>query len=409
MPFIPQEAEGTSDEIIQVNMVVDLEKIDRGTIHFYMGPAPEPELPEVESIPISISPYVNDNMERLLTAFRMGGVDHGSMTRSVLDNPGKLNITEMRIGHSSQRDFFGLSLDIVFNYEVKGADAEYQYLDFIRKVDDLFKNPTGNLGIITGNVAKERELSRIRISLEVVLPKGASITSSTKVSDHERTIYRETFEDHRSASTFMRSSNRIKVFDLMLISPGITFAVMTFFLILGNAVLGYIWWRERFKSWGLVLPIATMIFSLVLPWLYFNPNISFYNIGGGTIWIAGSFFLGLVLACNYFNPKHDLREFEEELKDQPTVKMPDVIYVNKRVYVEKKVKMDEVEHSDPYEVLEIKKGADFDDIERAYRNKIKEYHPDKYSKSPPRIAVAAKKETEKLNIAYEKMKKLYGK
>jgi hypothetical protein len=157
----------------------------------------------------------------------------------------------------------------------------------------------------------------------------------------------------------------------------------------------------------LILPIFTLALSFLLPWSYFLPGLSFYDLGGASIWVFGSIFLLFVGGSNHFHPRVKLKSFEEESEDQPKIGMPEVIYVQKRVLVEKRVKMDEVEDSDPFEVLEVDRHASFDEIEKAYKVRIREYHPDKFTKSPKHIASAAKKETEKLNIAYEKLKKLH--
>ena len=63
----------------------------------------------------------------------------------------------------------------------------------------------------------------------------------------------------------------------------------------------------------------------------------------------------------------------------------------------------------PYEVLDIRRSASWEDIEKAYKMKVKEYHPDKFIHAPERIHKAAKEETERLNIAFEKLKRKFRK
>jgi len=398
-----------SDDQVKVGLQLEFLEKDRGSLHFFMGTGSESNLSETTMIPSTALPCRNDNMERLLRALRMTGTGPFPIIQGILFNSGNMSIEDYRISARQERLYFGLAIDVDFSFETRGIEAEYSYLDLIYRVEGLFREPGGGLDIITGTIARERELSKIGISLDVELEGKLSITSSTSVSDHLRTPSGESLSDSKSALTFLRSSNRLKVFDCEAISPLATFFAMVFMLLVGYGLLGFIWYRERFKGVALILPLFTIALSLLLPWSYFLPGLSFYDLGGASLWVFGSVFLLFVGGCNHFHPRPRLRSFEEESEDQPKIGMPEVIYVQKRVLVEKRVKMDDVEDSDPFEVLEMDRHASFDEIEKAYKARIKEYHPDKFAKSPKHIKTAAKRETEKLNIAYEKLRRMHRK
>ena len=60
----------------------------------------------------------------------------------------------------------------------------------------------------------------------------------------------------------------------------------------------------------------------------------------------------------------------------------------------------------PYEVLEIKEGASFEEIKKAYRNMVKKYHPDKYKDNP--LADLAEEKMREINEAYEHLSQTHG-
>jgi curved DNA-binding protein CbpA len=65
-----------------------------------------------------------------------------------------------------------------------------------------------------------------------------------------------------------------------------------------------------------------------------------------------------------------------------------------------------VEDEDPYRVLGIGRDSDDAAVEKAFREKIHLYHPDKFANNPEWVREKAKEETVKLNRAYEALKGL---
>jgi DnaJ-domain-containing protein 1 len=56
-------------------------------------------------------------------------------------------------------------------------------------------------------------------------------------------------------------------------------------------------------------------------------------------------------------------------------------------------------------ILQINSNATIDEIKTAYKNRIKEYHPDKVANLGNEIKVLAEKKTQEINRAYEFLKK----
>lgn len=404
-----QNTSAGSDDTIRIDLDIDLQHKDQGMLVFMME-AGESDEPNWEvGFPSDIEPYVNENMGRLLTALKMGGTDEYGLMTSILNNKGDLELEGTKITHSAERGYFGISFVTNFSYSTNGIDAEYSYLDFIYRIEKLFVPSSGGIDGIFDNIAKERELRRIGIDIKIHGGPSLSYSTSSSVSDHSRSINSESVTDRTNAQEFLRSSNDLKIFQSGLLSPATVFISLIAFLLLGYGLLAYIWFRDRFKGLSMVLPIITMIFPILPIWTFFSPGLSFYDLAGGTIWLYGVIFLILVGICNLVNPKVSFRSFEEEKEEQPSIEMPDVIYINKRIFIDRPVRISEEEALDPYEVLDIRRKASWEEIEKAYKARVKEYHPDKFINSPERIHKAAREETERLNISYEKLKRKFGK
>lgn len=57
-----------------------------------------------------------------------------------------------------------------------------------------------------------------------------------------------------------------------------------------------------------------------------------------------------------------------------------------------------------YSTLGVAEGASQEEIKKAYRNKAREYHPDKHAQSTEAQKVEAEKKFKEVNEAYEKLK-----
>ena len=66
------------------------------------------------------------------------------------------------------------------------------------------------------------------------------------------------------------------------------------------------------------------------------------------------------------------------------------------------------EKRDYYEILGVGKSASDDEIKKAFRKLAVKYHPDKVSQMGEDVQKAAKEKFQKLNAAYETIKKQRG-
>ena len=247
--WIPN-AEASADDPINVGLDIELSEKDQGNLHFSIKAGEGDDRDYEEGFPSDTGSYVNENMGRLLKALRMGGTDERQLMRSIFRNNGDLELIDPEIRFTSDRNHFGLRFDTSFKYDSVGIDADYSYLDFIYRIDELFTQSSGGLSGITESLAKERELRRIRIDLDLEGGSDLSYSTSKIVSDHSRSFDGETVSERTNAQEFLRSSNDIKVYDHVLLTPGSIFISLLLVLLIGYGLLVYIWYRERFRVVG---------------------------------------------------------------------------------------------------------------------------------------------------------------
>lgn len=92
-------------------------------------------------------------------------------------------------------------------------------------------------------------------------------------------------------------------------------------------------------------------------------------------------------------PRHTVRERQASHDRFTGSKRPDAFNEAKE------------DSADPYEILGVPKTASHDDIKRAYRDAVKQYHPDRVQTLGPRLQEVAKKMTVEINRAYEVLTK----
>lgn len=61
-----------------------------------------------------------------------------------------------------------------------------------------------------------------------------------------------------------------------------------------------------------------------------------------------------------------------------------------------------------YEILGVEEGASFEEIKRAYKNRITKYHPDKVSHLGEEFKVLAENKTKEINNALSELEKIYN-
>ena len=63
---------------------------------------------------------------------------------------------------------------------------------------------------------------------------------------------------------------------------------------------------------------------------------------------------------------------------------------------------------DAYTILGVRRGDTFDEIRRAYRERMKEYHPDKVAGLGSELRELAERKAKEINMAFEELKRTYG-
>ena len=63
---------------------------------------------------------------------------------------------------------------------------------------------------------------------------------------------------------------------------------------------------------------------------------------------------------------------------------------------------------DAYTILGVRRGDTFDEIRRAYRERMKEYHPDKVAGLGSELRELAERKAKEINMAFEELKKMHG-
>ena len=65
-------------------------------------------------------------------------------------------------------------------------------------------------------------------------------------------------------------------------------------------------------------------------------------------------------------------------------------------------------HQDAYMILGVRRGDNFDEIRRAYRERMKEYHPDRVAGLGSELRELAERKAKEINMAFEELKRTYG-
>jgi preprotein translocase subunit Sec63 len=65
-------------------------------------------------------------------------------------------------------------------------------------------------------------------------------------------------------------------------------------------------------------------------------------------------------------------------------------------------------HQDAYTILGVRRGDTFDEIHRAYRKRMKEYHPDRVAGLGSELRELAERKAKEINMAFEELKSTYG-
>jgi hypothetical protein len=113
------------------------------------------------------------------------------------------------------------------------------------------------------------------------------------------------------------------------------------------------------------------------------------TMGISVVWIIGAVLLAAFGAWFYFRlRKLKLRNERETPKDEDSSRKSS--------------------HQDAYTILGVRRGDTFDEIRRAYRERMKEYHPDKVAGLGSELRELAERKAKEINMAFEELKKMHG-
>jgi hypothetical protein len=410
IPLFSISGEG-SDTTDRARILLDISMdSDRsGSFSFLLGNVIEGPVENLSSVPEVGFPNRSEYLNKLLDSLTRNGNRNETVLQGIIDGSGRGNFSDITIKGTFSEQIFLLIIECNFTFRREGLGNDLEYLDFLDRLYSLFdlSNPRTYL---KDRQNMENFISRIKVEINIHMEEGLSITSGNDNARIERGLRGEELHIKTDALDLTRNSNRFRIFQGPLTDPLITFIIMITVLLLGTGSLSLIWIRNRFKGPGLIIPLTSLVFIPIIALLYLNPGLSIYPIGPLTLLIPEFIFLILITTSLFFNPRpgKKIDGYDDERNRGPRVKMPEVVFVEKKVYIEKNNKGSKEENVDPYKVLEIPREATWIDVERSYREKIKQYHPDKYERSPEMIKKAAISETEKLNIAYERLKTRMG-
>ena len=393
---LSSSVDGAEIDEVQLRLKIQFDTPHSGHIDLYFGTGDERDLPSIDSFSMDIDNY-GENLKAVYESFTEVGADNVSIFRSILHTDPPVNLSGVRLKGLQDPIYLGISFEANFTSGGRDTNQEYRILNFLNNID------MGDIEIGIGALKRaelERRFNSIKISIQIDLADGLSLDKDHDTFGHSRSPFKESLNEKTTLTLFSKRSNELTVSDHPLTSPlGV---LITMIIVLGSGYILFflIWRKNRFKGIGLILPFLTVMVSILVVVLYFLPHYSIYGFGGLTMLIYESIFLSFVAATRFVNPKFHHTNYEDEKKND--FKMPEVVYVEKTVYIGMKDGTDPEERvDDPYELLGVSKEASMKEVEMAYKKEILQYHPDKFDKSPVRIRNAASKETRMLNNAYE--------
>jgi hypothetical protein len=383
---------------------VSFETTTQGSVDFYFGTDEERSLDSVDFETIDITQYDNKYLTIVYENFTAFGLVDETLFRSVLDAPYEVELSEVVIRYSAEEDYFGFRFTCDFDLRTDASQIEYKYLELIH-----FSNKEIQDSEVLGDVLGTklwRNKDLIRVNFNIELEPSLSLDKKSDSMDHSRWITYESLESETTLTSFVGRSNSFIISDHPLKSPLGVFIGMLAILLGSYGLLILIWRKNRFRGFGLIIPIFSIIYSLFVIFMYFRPDFTIYGFGGTTIFLLSGFFFVMVVISKFINPKKKVSTYLEERSKKHGIKMPKVVYVDRYINTATQKRSGEKQF-DPYFVLGVDRDASWAEIKKAYYSRIKEYHPDKYLDSPKKIQKAAGKESERLNKAFEELSEIH--
>lgn len=380
-----------------IDFDLSLDSTGSGSLHLYIGTVVAGSLePSDLEPPGDIGRYDNQNLIRVMEGFGPHMEDRVELFRSILDTSSDVVLHDLVYMNGNETDVFALSLDVSFSFNESGSWMEYRYLNFLRSIP----LPYAQEGDRYAEMWRDREIERMRrcvVSIRFDLDKELSLDLQNEGGDHHRSPSGESLDRRTDLYELITNGNGFIVSDLQILSPFWMFVITVLVTVGGYIGLGIIWWRNMFRKLGLILPISALAVSLLPIFIYFNPQLNGYSLMDIFLLTSFIFYIGLVITCNFVNPrgKESPRTYDEE--KGPGFEMPKVVYREKNVYI----KQAGHEGIDPYDILGVTRSMPMGEITARYKQQILKFHPDKFADTSDRIREISARETERLNQAYE--------
>jgi hypothetical protein len=403
---VTSEASASPSAPLWMDLDIEFHGPDEGKLMFTLKTSKNIQFRDSElREPDGLDLVDNDNLERVMKVliYRFDGPQE--LFRSFLDTDGRLELTDVVYKINTTDTGIGFRFSCDFSVLNKDGKVEYYLLPFLRSITVPVAYSNDIISISQRDQVIS-EMKQIRIDVLIEPGPGLNMDLQSEVPGHDRGTSREKIEFSSDIFDLRTGGNKMLVTSNFFFSSAtlLLITIVVLLVLIGAFII--IWYRNRFRSWGLILPVLTIL-SLFLPVAFFiNPNINIY--GTFDSFLIGSWLLcGLLVAgCYFINPRIDKKEFSSyEEEKGPSFEMPEVVYMEKPVYFTTKDKDSGI---DPYDILGVTRTMDTDQVKEAYKKEILKYHPDKLHGAPDNFKDLAMKETERLNQAYDMIMKERG-
>ena len=412
IPFV-----SNSGYVITMELKIEFTTMGSGDISFYFGTTEKNNLKITsprdlnlgsriynEHPSFDVHEYIWENFFRGNQSSDLENINISRIIKGVLDPGGDIQLVSPNITFYTKSKDIGVQLSTGFDAGGGDSKREYTYLEFMHS-NNLAKELSTNMA---NKYWQGLDYAWIHIEIDSTDPISMSFKDISL--DHTRSRNGESYRLETTYTKFTADNNNVMIHASTLKSPSLLFYVLCATIILGYPILVLIWMKKKFLGKGRVIPVAAILISTMVWVGYFYPGFALYSIGGLSYYIYVGIFLLMVLSCLFINLSptskkgyETMKEEEEKIEEIPVVDIPLVNYVHTTVAVS-----ESPDGRDQHQILGLNGGATVKEIKKAYLEKIKDYHPDKYQDSPERIKMAAEKEAALINQAYENLMEVHG-
>lgn len=393
------EAVARDPDSLRMELEIVMETKDRGEFLFILkcGEGNEEPITTNLTFPQGTGRYDNDNLDRVMEAMRPFFSSEKTLFRSILDSEGNLTLKNTIFNINRGEKDFELRFSGDFDYGESIFSREFNVLTFTKHIGYPKLDTDDPLSVSRyNNFVAEVKLCSVHLSIDP--GDGNSMDLQFETPGHDRTPTGESARIHTDLHGIRSGGNGVKITHFFLFSPGVLFPVLVGITLTELISIAAIWWRNRFRGVGLILPSFSVLMVPTHLLLFFNPQVNIYSTHD--IFVFGSVLvtISLISASFFVNPEHErkkIRSYEEE--KGPDLEMPRVVYSRKNVYIRSK----ESGGIDPYEIIGVTRNMSTEDILEEYRRQVLKFHPDRFHSSPENVKEMAERETGRLNRAIE--------